>query len=218
MLKKGLIVSLLLAANVALAAPTRYISDELEITLRSGPTTQHRITQMLSSGTAVEVLETTDDGWARVRVAGGREGWVLNRYLMNNPSARSQLEQAQRVAVNAKDSNEELRTTLADEQQRATELADQLRQVQTQNQRMQQQLTEASEGLALAGENKELKKRIVDLQREIQDLVNETERLGDRSRQDWFMVGAGVLFGGMILGLILPRLRWRKRSTWSSGL
>jgi SH3 domain protein len=30
------------------------------------------------------------------------------------------------------------------------------------------------------------------------------------------MVGAGVIILGMIIGLIIPRIRWRKKSSWDT--
>ncbi|WP_152765714.1 TIGR04211 family SH3 domain-containing protein [Alkalilimnicola sp. S0819] len=213
-LKKGLILCSLLLAPAALA---EYVSDQLEITLRSGPTNQHRITQMLESGTRLQVMER-QAGWARVRTAQGREGWVLERYLMSQPSARDRLQRAQARLDELLQDDQSLRSRLLAQQERTAELEAQVSTLQGENSALSDRLETASRGLTLADENQELQKRIVDLQREIQGLVNETERLTDRSRQDWFLVGAGVLFGGMILGLILPRLRWKKRSSWSSGL
>ena len=48
---------LVLAASAA-DAQTRYVSDRLEVTLRTGTSTQHSIIRMLTSGARVEVLET----------------------------------------------------------------------------------------------------------------------------------------------------------------
>jgi len=38
--------------------------------------------------------------------------------------------------------------------------------------------------------------------------------LSSRSRQNWFIVGAGVLSGGIVIGLIAPSLRRKRRSDW----
>ena len=55
-------ICLLFAAMVGTAtAETRYVSDELQITLRSGQSTQHQILRMIPSGTPLEVLETNED-------------------------------------------------------------------------------------------------------------------------------------------------------------
>ena len=73
-------------------AESAWVSDQFEITLRSGPSTGNAIQLMLGSGSQVEVLERDrESGYSRVRTAGGTEGWVLTRYLMNEPAAREQL-------------------------------------------------------------------------------------------------------------------------------
>src|SRR3569833_2253419 len=58
-------------------AETRYVCDELEVTLRTGQSTQHQIVRMVKSGTAVVVLATdANTGYTKVRTPSGAEGWV----------------------------------------------------------------------------------------------------------------------------------------------
>ena len=93
------ITSLLLAATLATgttatpaAAETRYVSDELEITMRVGASTRQRIISMLKSGTGVEVLSVDPkSGYSKVRAPNGKIGFVLTRFLMDEPSAREQV-------------------------------------------------------------------------------------------------------------------------------
>ena len=78
---------LMLAGNAV--AETRYVSDTLEITMRSGKGTNFGITRMLRSGTPVEVLEVDKkSGYTQVRTKSGKEGWVLSRFLINGRAAR----------------------------------------------------------------------------------------------------------------------------------
>ena len=59
-------------------AESRYVSDKLEITLRSGKGNSYSITRMLSSGTQVEVLEVDKSkGYSKIRTKSGKEGWRL---------------------------------------------------------------------------------------------------------------------------------------------
>jgi SH3 domain protein len=74
----------------------------------------------------------------------------------------------------------------------------------------------ASSALAIDSENKDLKSRLVALERNLQTLQQENENLKDRTARDWFMVGAGVVLLGIIAGLIIPRIRWRKKSSWDT--
>ncbi len=74
----------------------------------------------------------------------------------------------------------------------------------------------ASSALAIDSENKELKSRVVSLERKLQTVHQENEVLKDRTARDWFMVGSAVVLLGIIVGLIIPRIRWRKKSSWDT--
>ncbi|MCC5809488.1 MAG: TIGR04211 family SH3 domain-containing protein [Ectothiorhodospiraceae bacterium] len=210
------LIVLVLLLPAASWAQTRYISDELALDMRSGPGNQFRIQQMVPAGTQVQVLDN-DSGWSLVRLGDGREGWVLTRLLADQPSARSQLNSAQRNLSQVRDENQELRASLEEALARVDELESGLTDTSSERDRLEQQLEQASRGLQLHSENEELKKEVIDLRREIQDLSHETERLRDRNDQRWFIVGSGVLAFGILMGLILPRIRWRKRNSWGSG-
>lgn len=78
------------------AGPVRYISDETAITLREDKGMSAEVIALLKSGTRVEVLEEdATSGYSRVRVAAGRDGWVLSRYLSPEPAARERLAEVQ---------------------------------------------------------------------------------------------------------------------------
>lgn len=212
---KRLGLFILLSLTVASAhGATRYVSDELEITLRSGPTTQHRITRMLTSGTPVEVVETTEDGWAHIQLGNGADGWVLTRYLMNTPSARNRLEQATANLAQARAEVAELRKALESERGQRTAAESKISTLSASGEEMQRQLAEAERGLTMAAENKTLKQQIADLEYRIQELKYETERLSDRNERSWFVTGAGVVGGGFLAGIVVTRIRWRRKSSW----
>ena len=55
-------------------AQSVWVSDQFEVMLRTGPSTSNAIERMLSSGTALEVIERDDEsGYSRVRTAAGTE-------------------------------------------------------------------------------------------------------------------------------------------------
>jgi SH3 domain protein len=77
-------------------ASARYISDETAITLRENKGMDSPVTGLLTAGTRVELLESdSSSGYARVRVAPNREGWVLARYLSEQPAAKERLAKAE---------------------------------------------------------------------------------------------------------------------------
>ncbi|MFO7858827.1 MAG: TIGR04211 family SH3 domain-containing protein [Ectothiorhodospiraceae bacterium] len=211
-----LLIALLLAPGVS-AQEQRYISDELELDMRSGPGNQYRIQSMLPAGTPVEVLEE-DSGWTRVRPPSGDTGWVLTRLLSDERSAQEQLEEALEELESLRSENDELEARAEEAEARVAELEERLADSEDQRQEIAQRMERAEQGLDLYEENEDLKKELVDSERRIQDLEQQRDRLKERDRQHWFLVGAAVVIVGFLAGLILPRLGWRRRSSgWSGG-
>jgi SH3 domain protein len=123
-------------------AETRYVSDQLEVTLRRGPTLSHAILRMLKSGTPVEVLEVDkESGRIQVKTNNGQEGWILTRYLSAEPTARVQLEQLLKSMNQKEDANisvvEQLKT-IRNEHETAKRLITQL---ESENKKLTEQLS-----------------------------------------------------------------------------
>ncbi len=210
---------LMLAGNAV--AETRYVSDTLEITMRSGKGTNFGITRMLRSGTPVEVLEVDKKtGYTQVRTKSGKEGWVLSRFLMSGQAARDRLATAEKNLAELELENRKLTTTMTALTEEKSGLESNLQELEGQSRGVSQELSEikrtASSALAIDSENKELKGRMVSLERQLQTIQQENETLKDRTARDWFMVGAAVVLLGIIVGLIIPKIRFRKKSSWDT--
>jgi len=202
-------------------AETRYVSDRLEITMRSGKSTSHGILRMLRSGTPVDVLETDKaSGYSRIKTRSGKEGWVLTRFLMSGPAARDRLAEAEKRLAELELENRKMHTAMAGLQEEMSSVEKQRQNLDSEHRDVSQELAEikrtASSALAIDSENKELKSRMVAIERSLQTVQQENENLKDRTARDWFMVGAGVVLLGIIVGLIIPRIRWRKKSSWDT--
>ena len=213
-------VMLCLCATAALAE-TRYVSDQLEITLRSGTSTRHEILRMLPSGTPLEVLKTdSESGYTRVRIPQGQTGWVLTRFLMKTSAARDQLARMQKKLAEVELENRRQQTNSQKAKEKIGGLAKARKKLSEDNRKLTQQLAEirrtASSAIVLNNENKSLKANLVEMERNLQALSQENETLKDRTARDWFMVGAGVVLLGIIIGLIIPRIRWRRKSSWDT--
>ena len=202
-------------------AETQYVSDTLEITMRSGKGTNFGITRMLRSGTPVEVLEVDKkSGYTQVRTKSGKEGWVLSRFLMNGRAARERLATAEKNLAELELENRKLTTSMMAVTEEKSGLEKNLQELEGQSRGVNQELSEikrtASSALAIDSENKELKGRMVSLERQLQTVQQENETLKDRTARDWFMVGAAVVLLGIIVGLIIPKIRFRKKSSWDT--
>ncbi len=189
---------------------TRYVTDELRISLRSGAGNQYRIIRVIGTGTALETLETEGE-WARVRV-GGDTGWVRTQYLTDQPvaadrlaSAQSQLSQAQERVGELESALNETRQELESTRSRAETLA-------TENEELQSKLSDAAEGLELSEENARLRENSNDLERRVRELDHQLTQATAREEREWFITGAGVLFAGLLSGLVVTRIPWRRRN------
>lgn len=203
-------------------AETRYVSDQLVITLRSGPGNQYAITKNISTGAKMEILEEQADiGYAHVRMDDGTDGWVRTQYLTDKPVAKLVLEQLEQRYEKLKEKNsggsEELKTIKTDFTKLSQDYAKLSKEHKDLTDTVSRMNEVAAKPILLDKENRELKEQNVTLTNEMQLIAQENQILKDRSDRDWFIAGAGVLFAGMLMGLILPKLRTSKKSSWSGG-
>jgi SH3 domain protein len=198
---------------------TRYVSDKLSVELRRGPSTEYLILRNLDSGSAVEVLEQNSEGYSRVRVPDqGTEGWVLTRFLSSETSARDRLAVAERSLNNSRGRVTELEQQAAALTSELSKTKTELEQTRTNHGEVSQELasikTAAANVVEIRDQNESLKQKLVDRERQVEQLTAENAALSGRNSQNWFIVGAGVLFGGIVIGLIAPSLRRKRRSDW----
>ncbi|WP_133513285.1 TIGR04211 family SH3 domain-containing protein [Candidatus Thiosymbion oneisti] len=199
-------------------AETRYITDIAQIELRKGESTRYKILRYLTSGEAVEELGTNKrTGYSRIRTRDGTTGYVLTRQLQDEPGARDRL-----VAMEAR---------LAEFQQAPDQLAVKLSELRSAHQKLKadhealgqekEQLEEelasikyASTNLvAITQERSDLRKSVADLTGQVADLRQKNRDLKNETNQRWFLIGAGVVIGAILIGLILPYIRFRRRKT-----
>lgn len=219
MIGRFLTLLLLVCLASTALAETRYVSDRLEITLRTGTSTQYSIIRMLPSGMRLEVLERdADSGYTRVRTPDGTEGWVLARYLMEQPAARDQVavatERASNASLRVTDLEAQVEALSAERdalQAQRDGLETELAEVRSELERIRRVSASAVE---LDNANRELRTRVAAAEQDGTLLRAEIAELKRNTQRDWFVAGAGVLLLGLVLGLVLPRIRWRRRSGW----
>lgn len=220
-MKKFLFAVAMIVASTAALAETRYVQDQLEITMRTGESTRNSIIRMLASGDRVELLQSNpDSGYSQVRTRDGTEGWVLTRFLMTEPAARQQLASLRVQAATLREEQGRLETELEGVRSENERLRSQLADMEERYRLASRDLDEirraAADVLAVNENNKQLSQQITDVRQELDAMQAEADRLRSNTTRNWFMTGAGVAFGGLLLGLLIPRLRWRKRSSWGS--
>jgi len=221
--KKQLILLITLTAlsSAAFAEQQAFITDKLEVTMRTGQSSQHKIKRMLRSGKPLKVIEQNrETGYSKIRLNNGSEGWVLTRHLVYKPVASLRLKSALENFGKIKAENQKVKEELAALKGEASNSASQNKTLNAETEKLSRELdqirTTAANAIQVAQEKELLQERVVNLEREMQTVSRENQTLKDSSAQDWFLIGGGVLFGGMLLGLLIPKISWRKKSSWDS--
>ncbi|CFQ53684.1 SH3 domain-containing protein [Yersinia frederiksenii] len=194
------VLSLTLSLS-AYAEEKRYISDELDTYVHSGPGNQYRIVGTLKGGDEVTLISVNDEtNYGQIRDSKGKTTWIPLDQLSETPS---------------------LRVRVPDLEQQVKTLTDKLANIDNSwNQRtaeMQQKVAASDSVISeLQKENESLKNQLVVAQKKV-SAVN--LQLDDKQRTiilQWFMYGGGVAGIGLLLGLILPHLipSRKKNNRW----
>jgi SH3 domain protein len=188
---------------MAHAEEKRYVSDELNTWVRSGPGDHYRLVGTVNAGEEVALLQTNgDSNYGQVRDSSGRTAWIPLKELSSEPS---------------------LRTRVPDLENQVKTLTDKLTNIDnTWNQRtadMQQKVAQSDSVInGLKEENQQLKNQLIVAQKKVSAA---NLQLDDKQRtiiMQWFMYGGGVLGAGLFLGLVLPHIipSRKRKDRWMS--
>ena len=198
-------------------AETVYVSEDFEITMRTGPGTERKIISLVQSGKALEIMEKGEE-WSMVRAPNGREGWVLNRYLTaNQPSAM--------VLARVRQDYDVLTAQFEDLKERYAELSAQKKVSDadlSQNSQDLQELSASYENLKKeSADFLKLKQRHEEITAELDAEKNRSAKLDDENMQmkrnriiQWVWTGGGILFFGFLLGLFSSSRRKPRSSLY----
>lgn len=212
-----LVLLLLFTTQAAAQNVTRYVSEELEVGVRTGKTLQNRIIRSARSGEQVTVLQQDPDGYTQIRFANGTEGWILTRYLQNEPHSRERL-----AAVQAE--LDEIRSGSDDQAGRVAQLLDIRRTLEAEREVLQQQLASleteleqlrdvAARPQEIRAQNEQLRSSLLEAQNSAEDYRREVEVMRADNHRKWFMTGALVTVGSLLLGMLVTRVPRRRRSS-----
>ncbi len=191
-----------------------YITDQLDLPIRSDKNFGNNIIRLLPSGTELSLLQSTEDGWAQIQFD-DTIGWIKSFYLSPDPSAREKLKKLTRtnnanklLITKLTSEKEELEKQLLSIKEENTDLVVQRSKSQTEKEHIEQIYQDA---LKLEHKNEILIQEKLHLRAELQLAENNTQIQKDTSSRNWFIVGAIVLFFGMMIGFIVPNLLNRRR-------
>jgi len=201
-------------SSLASAQSFVYITDQVDIPMRAEKTFDDNIVRSLPSGSKLAILQATEDGWTQVKFESST-GWIISRYLSNNPPARVRLEKL-RQTYNA---NKLLIAKLA---KRKTELESEVQALKVKNTKLSIQTSKSKsekehieqvykDALKLEHANEKFITANLQLKTEIQLLKNNNTATEESSSRNWFFTGSIVLFFGILIGFIFPNFVNRRR-------
>lgn len=206
----------LLSTNIAFAKSI-YVTDSMKFPLRSGESSTHKIVRMLPSGTRLKLLETNKaSGYTKAETSSGAIGYIPTRFTLNQPINSWFLERANKKIEQIGTENKQLKADLASLQTDNKSSLSSNKSLEKQRNQLDKELNNlrktASNAIQLQRQRNELQERVVHVERELQQLKRKNQALEDSSNQDWFLYGGILSFLGIFFGLLIPKIRWQRRS------
>ena len=206
------IVIFMVALTTAAGAETMYVTDILRLTLRSGPGAGNEIVAVAQSGQELEVIVNNEE-WSQVRLPNGKEGWVLRRYLTPYRTSKLKLEILRKkfdaLMAQTTSLREENARLKKDFQKTSAELEKNNKTVSKVKQSYETLKSESAEFLKLKANHKKAMAELAEKSTRIEKLEDDLAKIESQRTIRWFLMGAGVLLIGLIIGFSAKRQRRR---------
>lgn len=207
---------IIFSTSIPALAETVWLSDELWVNVRTGPGGEYRSLKTINSGTRMDILEENEEeGYIRVRTENGLEGWLPKRYTQADPTGYIQAE-------NLQAEKEQLQQQLDTLDQKYTDLlADkgdvngELESLRTNNAELTKELNRieavSENAINLDSQYQELAEEHARVKNELDVLKAENASLREHNDNQMLYAGGLLIFVGIVLGVIMPRLSSRRR-------
>ncbi|WOG25968.1 TIGR04211 family SH3 domain-containing protein [Endozoicomonas sp. 8E] len=203
-------------------AETRYVTDVVYVPMRSGPGNQYRILHRgLKTGLKMTVLEAdAGEGFSKVRMADGSEGYIPRQYLVAEQPARERLPKVLANVSRLSKENTALKSELSATENELNNVKGSLQETTGLLDDKTSQFIALREATAdpqaLDRRNKQLMEENLQLKNRIEVVEAENNQLIRSSSMRWYLYGGGTIIIGVLLGLFLPMIRFRKKpaSDW----
>lgn len=206
----------LIAAGTSQAEPV-YTIDNVEFPIRIREDVRSKVRTMLPGGTELELIHRNNNsGFSQVQTKEGLQGFVLSRHISSTPGNRVELVKAQQKLAAQTEEIAILKEELSAIKGGNTQALTPNQKLLEERDRARQELNEfreaSSQTVQLKEQRDQLQERSIALERELEQLKRENFALSNTANQDWFLYGGAVAFIGLLLGLILPKIGFSRRS------
>jgi SH3 domain protein len=210
------LIGLLVLPAIA-AAETVYVSENFEITMRTGPGTERKIISLVQSGKALEMIEKGEE-WSLVRAPNDKEGWVLNRYLTSSQPSAMVLERVRQdydvLSAKYDDLKEKYQALQAQKKVADADLSQNSQDLTELSQAYENLKKESADFLKL---KKQYEKTAADLEAEKNrsaELDTENMQMKRNRIIQWVWTGGGIMLLGFFLGLFSSSRRKPRSSLY----
>jgi len=208
--------------NSAVAwAETRYISDQLVVSLRELPQNSSATIVYLKTDAPVEVLEVGEE-YLKVKTANGETGYIQKSYLTGNPPKTTIISRLTRenqglqeraeemekrynaVSSKGSEAQKKILSELEDSRLQVDKLGKDLLKTETElaerTQAYETLRENAKNIIAITKERDQLRLSHAELTTSVTNLEAERKEQLTKETTEWFLAGAGVLLLGWIIG------------------
>lgn len=201
---------IVLISTLSAQAESMYVTDVLKVDLRTGPSTEYKIIKIIESGEKIELKEPGQN-WSLVRLNNGKEGWILNRYMISDETSKIKLVklELEHSTLKAKfnsifEENSELKT---ENQKLGSELSDTKKELERIRNDYESLKADSAEFLTLKSNFEKVSKQLSEQTQKSNELEKQVSNLEVSYYIKWFLAGSGVLFVGFVLGFNTKRQR-----------
>jgi SH3 domain protein len=201
---------IIIISTLSAQAESMYVTDVLKVTLRTGPSTDNKIIKMVESGQKIELIEPGQE-WSLVRLNDGKEGWILNRYMISDETSKIKLVklESKHSTLKAKfnsifEENSELKT---ENKKLGSELSDTKKELERIRNDYESLKANSAEFLTLQANFEKVSNQLSEQTQKANELEKQVSNLEVSYYIKWFMAGSGVLFVGFVLGFSTKRKR-----------
>lgn len=217
-------VSLFFSFNVVIFtadevhSATRWVKPSGEAVVRRGQGTSFKIISVVKDGDTVDMIEE-NKSYSRVKLASGKEGWILKRFLSSEPppielvaQLKKEKEELLQREISATQQVEEVSTILSRTKTELDLLVEERDKIVADYQKLQRDTADVvkikNDLDRTLVENATLVERFATVEQENNSLKRD-------KTINWFLAGSGVLLVGILLGRMPSPSRKRKSSLLS---
>lgn len=213
---------ILLYLSLATHAKTVYVTDKTKHMLREQGNKQGKIINMLPAGTALNIIsEDPMTGFIHVRTKKGIEGYILSTNTLERPSRAWYLRQTRKKL-------DTLKHSYALQTQELNEIKNNKKDTMASNAKLNldyEKLSKKFADLRKASANPveiklqrdKLQARVIAVERELQQVKHQNQILQGNTDHDWFIYGGILTLFSVMVGYLLSKLNWqRKSSNWDT--